>query len=221
MTRAGRGSLPGRPKRTSWEPCKAEGCDKTTQGGSLGFCHAHYVASRRGVFNCQTGQRLRPVLRVMSYGMGARCSVEGCGCRPKANGLCHGHWQRQKKGMELGTPIQSRTGTAFVKCLVTNCEQRAVSRGMCQKHANHRQRGLISADGTKLREKLRGGRPRSKKYYQQYGYNLVWAPAGHPGAQKSGLIPEHRLMLERALGRYLESWEAFTANTQRGWAPPN
>lgn len=35
------------------------------------------------------------------------------------------------------------------------------------------------------------------------GYVLVQAPAGHPGARKGGVIYEHRLVVEAALGRYL------------------
>ena len=209
MTRAGRGSVPGRPKRTSWPQCKAEGCNKTIQGGSLGFCFAHYMASRRGAFNPETGERIRPVMRVSSYGDGARCAVEGCGRRPAGNGLCSGHWQRQKKGIPLEGPIRFRllTGT-FIKCLMPDCDFRAVSRGMCSRHAEQRKRGLIDSNGTKLRDRLPGGRPKLKtKWIGRDGYVAVQAPSNHPLARQDGSIMEHRLVVEQTLGRYLESWE--------------
>ncbi len=40
------------------------------------------------------------------------------------------------------------------------------------------------------------------------GYVKVWAPKGHPAAQgNGGYVAEHRLVMERALGRYLERHE--------------
>jgi hypothetical protein len=208
MTRAGKGSVPGRPKRTSWEQCKAEGCIRTTEGGSRGFCHTHYVASRRGALDQKTGQRVRPVLRVSSYGAGARCSVEGCCRRPRGNGLCFGHWQRQKNGQTLEGPIRPRALGPFVKCLMESCEKRAVSRGMCEGHAEKRRRGLIGSDGLKLRDPLPRGRQRTRaRWVDQVGYTIVWAPQEHPMARQDGSIAEHRLVMEQVLGRYLESWE--------------
>jgi hypothetical protein len=208
MTRAGRGSLSGRPKRESWEQCKAEGCEKTTEGGSLGFCFAHYVASRRGVIDPETGVRLRPVMRVSSYGPGARCLVDGCGRRPKGVGLCVAHWQRQQKGQPLEAPLRQRIVGPFVACVVLGCEQRATGRGMCLSHSEQRRRGLIDEQGNKLREKLRGGRPKTRdKWVGQQGYVLVQAPPSHPQSRQDGSILEHRLVMEHLLGRYLESWE--------------
>lgn len=34
------------------------------------------------------------------------------------------------------------------------------------------------------------------------GYVLEWAP-DHPWAQRSGYVPQHRLVMERAIGRHL------------------
>lgn len=36
---------------------------------------------------------------------------------------------------------------------------------------------------------------------------MVVAPAGHPRARYDGTILEHRLVMERELGRFLEEWE--------------
>lgn len=39
------------------------------------------------------------------------------------------------------------------------------------------------------------------------GYRMVKAPDGHPGADSKGYIREHRLVMEKKLGRYLEPHE--------------
>ena len=202
------GSKQGRPAKTEWAPCKADGCSKTTKGGSRGFCFAHYMASRRGVLDPETGARLRPVMRVHSYGEGALCAVEGCGRRPKGNNLCVAHWQRQKAGLDLGAPVLDRTPGPFVKCLMESCEKRATSKGMCQSHAGQRRQGLIDENGQKLRERQQWGRPRTRtRWVGKQGYACVPAPSGHPFARTDGSILEHRLVMEQALGRYLEPHE--------------
>lgn len=49
--------------------------------------------------------------------------------------------------------------------------------------------------GTSGREKATGG-----------GYRLVYAP-NHPNARADGTVAEHRLIMERLLGRFLERHE--------------
>lgn len=198
---------PGRPKRNGpWPKCKVEECTKTIQGGSRGFCHTHYVAARRGRYDMKTGAELRPSLRVTSYGDNARCRVDGCLSRPKGDGLCSAHWQRRKNGLPLSGPVRPRAGVEFVECMMEGCERRSASRGMCQRHAEQRNRGILSSEGVKLRDPLPGGRPRKERHVRD-GYVLIWAPKDHPSAQKSGLIYEHRLVMERNIGRHLEEWE--------------
>lgn len=43
------------------------------------------------------------------------------------------------------------------------------------------------------------------RYTNHYGYTLVWTP-DHPNAQK-GYVLEHRLVMEKKLGRLLERHE--------------
>lgn len=195
----------GRPKKEGpWPNCKAKECIKTTQGGSKGFCHTHYVAARRGRLSMESGIELRPMKRVGSYGSGARCLVEGCGNRPKGNNLCHGHWQQKKNGYPLEL-LHPRKKGPFVVCLMSGCGHRAISKGMCGSHSSQRRNGLIDEKGNKLRDPVTRYKPVVR--WRSGGYVLVRAPKDHPRAQKSGVIYEHRLVMEKMLGRYLEEWE--------------
>ena len=202
---------PGRPKSEGpWPQCKAEGCTMTTEGGSKGFCHRHYIYARRGIFNWETGIQLRPFKRVSSYGLEDVCSILGCGKKSRANGLCQPHWQRQQRGIPLDSPIRERAFGEFLKCLLPQCQNRASSRGMCQGHAVQRKNGILDAQGNVLREpySMGHGRPRkNEKWHSCDGYILVKAPEGHPHARQDGSILEHRLVMEGSLGRYLEEWE--------------
>ena len=198
---------PGRPKKIGpWPPCKFVGCEKTTENGAKGFCHTHYIYARRGIVDMETGQQLREFQRVASYGPGSLCSVEGCGRKARADGMCSAHWQRAKNGVSLATPIQQRASMPFVECLVAGCSSRANSRGMCPAHANRRQIGLIDDNGNWLRDPLPASRPRLERRIHD-GYVLIQAPAGHPHARVDGSILEHRWVMEQALGRFLEDTE--------------
>ena len=198
---------PGRPPQVEWPSCKIHQCSNTTKGGAHGFCHSHYVSARRGEFDLQTGKRLREPQRVASYGDGALCSVQGCGRRPKALGLCQAHWLAQTHGRELG-PLRKRSVKAAIPCMMYRCNERATSKDMCQRHAHLRDRGRISEHGEPLRDAYKGG----KKHYpgpirNGYGYILVVAPDGYTGRTKDGRVLEHRLVMEQQLGRLLEDWE--------------
>jgi hypothetical protein len=200
---------PGRPARDQWPNCKAQSCENSTKGGSFGFCRQHYMQCRNGVID-RDGKQLRELRRVSSYGPGATCTVVGCFNRPKAGGLCHGHWQRQQKGQDVSTVLALPRGQApsMVVCCVPGCDARASSHGMCHRHAQKRSRGLIDEAGSSLRDPLPGG----KKHVDgpvraPGGYLLVVGPAGYQGRTKDGRVLEHRLVVEQQIGRLLYEWE--------------
>jgi len=203
----------GRPKRTEWPECRFEGCTNTTKKGAKGFCFNHYMATRRGQIDVETGEELRPPKRVRSYGPGARCIVPECGSRPVGRGLCSAHWQRWKKGEDVGVKVpEADSGKSLAsypkaaECKVPGCERRPVNRWMCNKHAIQRQAGIIDEDGNKLREKKNRGRlPKGYRTYQR-GY-LKKMCKGHPNADKDGYVLEHRLVMEEHVGRYLTADE--------------
>jgi len=205
----------GRPRKESYPPCKVTGCDKTTRGSAKGFCSTHYMAFHRGRID-QDGNELRPMKRVRSYGPGARCLVEGCGRRPVGRDLCSLHYQQWENDRNTfdKIPVPDDRGyerSAYSydreRCLVPDCDERPVNRWMCSKHAQQREAGIIDEEGNELREFLpRGRRPKGWRQ-EKAGYILVEAPKGHPHARHDGTIYEHRLVMEKKLGRYLEPEE--------------
>lgn len=206
---------PGRPKRADWDRCKYAECENTTEGGAKGFCPTHYMALRRGRIT-ENGELLRPMMRVSSYGPGARCLVPGCGCRPCSRDLCSRHYQQWEDGIDLGVVIPDRAHTKITvsygttKCLVAGCDLRPVNRWMCNKHAAQREAGIIDKDGNKLRDVFPSGRKRERERWvgsTRDGYILRAAPKGHPYSRADGTILEHRLVMEQIVGRYLEEWE--------------
>lgn len=73
---------------------------------------------------------------------------------------------------------------------IFNCSESTVIRLL--KQYNIPKRGFISCHGQKKKDST--------------GYILVLKP-DHPYAQKRGYVPEHRLVMEKHLGRYLSSQE--------------
>lgn len=198
---------PGRPKtKFEWEQCKVEGCSNTTERGAKGMCTTHYMQTVRGM-RAEDGSLLRKAIRVASYGPGACCAVAGCSSRPIAQGLCSAHYQSAEKNGVLHQYKSFADYAVDAVCIVRDCTKRPVNRWMCSTHAQQRTAGIIDAEGNQLRAKKAWKRSRSEKWIGREGYVLVKAPEGHPRARVDGTILEHRLVVEKALGRYLEEWE--------------
>jgi len=147
----------GRPRRGNWPRCRTPECKNTTESGARGFCSTHYMAFRRGRLR-EDGTEVRPLMRVPSYGEGARCLIEGCDRRPKGRGLCTMHYQQWESGVDMGVEIpdrgheKSRSSYARTLCCVPGCVERPVNRWMCSKHAQQRMAGIIDGEGNQLRE---------------------------------------------------------------------
>jgi hypothetical protein len=68
----------------------------------------------------------------------------------------------------------------------------------------------VNTCSTKCAGKLRTGKNNSNWNGGRVitkGYVLVTVPPGYPNRDKRGYIPEHRLVMEKCLGRHLEPWE--------------
>lgn len=193
----------GRPPKQDWPKCKMQGCEGTTQNAGKGFCRTHYMQAYRGAL-AEDGSLLRAPHRVRSYGPGAHCAAEGCTTRPRSNDLCIKHYQQWKAGTLPDASIVRMVDAAVTRCEISDCNVRAASRGMCPIHARRFESGIIDEEGTKLRDpSLRPGRGWVGK---QRGYRKIMMK-DHPNADRYGYVLEHRLVVEKMLGRYLESHE--------------
>jgi hypothetical protein len=144
------------------------------------------------------------------------CKYRGCEKESTVRGFCHTHYVYFRRGVinELGVrlrdPLRVARYTEDSVCILANCPARPCSHGMCNKHALQREVGIIDAAGNRLRALLPSGRKRERGRWvgsTRDRYVLVVAPLGHPHARQDGSILEHRLVMEQALGRYLEEWE--------------
>jgi hypothetical protein len=133
------------------------------------------------------------------------CAVEGCerSRRNGGHGFCPTHYARWRKNGDPGEGSIRKWGTneghsGRRTCSIDGCEQTVQGHGYCKMHyARWRRHG----DPLKKR-----GREPKPLIYSGNGYLLAWAP-GHPAASRGHRVFEHRLVMERKLGRYLEPYE--------------
>ena len=65
------------------------------------------------------------------------CSVEGCTRKHYSRGYCNAHWQRDRNGLPLDTPIAYRSPAkqnAGKRCSVKGCWKWAYHQGQCAMH---------------------------------------------------------------------------------------
>lgn len=144
------------------------------------------------------------------------CRLEGCDHPANGSkGYCPTHYIYTRRGI-----IDSETAQWLRKpqrvgaypegavCKVQGCTNPPCNQWLCSKHSQQLQAGIIDENGVQLRELKGFSRPRTRdRWIGQEGYALVQAPEGHPHARADGSILEHRLVMEKQLGRYLEDWE--------------
>jgi hypothetical protein len=92
-------------------------------------------------------------------------------------------------------------------CRQPGCESLVRTRGWCNKHYQQFLAGILDEEGKQLRDFKPNGRRPLDFRKELAGYILVRAPEGHPGARHDGSIYEHRLVMEKHLGRFLEPEE--------------
>lgn len=144
------------------------------------------------------------------------CRYDGCTKEVAAKCFCRTHYVYLRRGIidEAGKRLRSPLRVARYQegqvCIVENCKGRPCSRGMCNKHMLQRQAGIVDDKGNQLRDLATSGRKREQDRWissTRDGYILVVAPPEHPNARHDGTILEHRLAMEKQLGRFLKDWE--------------
>jgi hypothetical protein len=89
-------------------------------------------------------------------------------------------------------------------CRQPECDSPVRSKGWCNKHYIQYREGIIDEDGNQIRELMQRGRRPLDWRKEVAGYILVRAPEDHPYARQDGSILEHRLVMERKVGEYLD-----------------
>lgn len=123
-----------------------------------------------------------------------KCSVVVCSKEAFAKGLCPGHYQRQRKGLDVNVELRTFEPGRHVKCTVEGCDLPHDSRGLCNAHYM-RQKLNIECGGPIRHPKHRRGEGSIKDGYRVFDVD-------------GKRIGEHRLVMERRLGRRLLSHES-------------
>lgn len=133
--------------------------------------------------------------------------MEICEAAHFARGFCQRHYAQLQRGIintsgELLRPLK-RTERRFADspvCSFPECNGPVRTCGWCNKHYLQFRSGIIDAGNNVLREK-KSNPGRGWKTYMR-GYVKVMCK-GHPDADRDGYVLEHRLVMEKVLGRRL------------------
>lgn len=88
----------------------------------------------------------------------------------------------------------------FLVCTVPDCGRPSLARELCQMHYwRWRERGDVGGPDKE--------RPGGSRFVAQNGYVKIHMP-DHPSSNGDGYILEHRLVMERILGRHLKPSES-------------
>jgi len=161
--------------------CSADDCDRLVY--ARGHCSRHYrQLLRHGEVRPDAVPRL--------------CAVDGCGRRAASRGWCSAHYLRWTRTGDAQADVPlGRSGRR--SCKVPGCVRSAVRAGLCAAHAARvRATGDVRADDPVT--------PVAGTGFLHHGYR--WVPVPPEDRWLSGgesPLPEHRLVLARALGRPL------------------
>ncbi len=186
----------------STQACSIDGCTKPVKARQL--CNRHY----REDLNA-----------------GTKCSVDGCDKPAYVRGYCSAHYMRVLKTGDPGDAAPLRKPTR--PCKVDGCDKTAKTKAdLCPKHAARKRiygdvNGLFTTHRSCV---VCGGQAtpahRSSEYcrehYTEYVLDLVATGQIKGEPDSAGYVyhsifkrryAEHRVVMERMLGRSLESWE--------------
>ncbi len=111
------------------------------------------------------------------------CTIDACGKPCVGGGMCRAHYSRWHK---YGDPRKMKKAYRVPSaCSVSGCPLTPIAKGLCQNHY-----ALMKRHGEPVRKKIFTG------IYIKDGYRYVMVGARH-------YEPEHRLVMERFLGRKL------------------
>lgn len=165
--------------------CGIEDCGEPIK--AQGMCSVHYQRMLSRGDTGLAGRERRPRQK--------RCEVPGCRKPHVALGWCESHYDSHRKyGDHL--EVDRRKRLEWLPCVVKGCDRDSTTRGlhrrpgaaagMCVLHA----RRLREYGSTDLPERV------SRGYINAGGYRMMSVPG-------RGVVQEHRLVMERMIGRRL------------------
>lgn len=129
------------------------------------------------------------------------CSVQSCDREPKCKGMCELHYRRSRSGLPLDSPImRPRNILGVEKCTIPECVDLVYNTKtmLCAMHfGRFRDWGHTGPKG-----QIRGKKGKGKGWLNADGYRFITTPGNKRGRA------EHRVVMEKVLGRRLESWES-------------
>jgi len=128
------------------------------------------------------------------------CVAEQCTEQKYAYNLCKKHNQRRYKTGRIDLGPRVAWNKSIIKiCVMDNCENKHVSRGFCSKHYRAFNAWLDKDRRIEMRSQ-------QKPVNDKEGYVLLYMP-DHPNCAVTGGYAEHRLIMEKMIGRYLVKGE--------------
>jgi hypothetical protein len=128
-----------------------------------------------------------------------KCSFDPCDNTPETRGYCARHYSRLRRSGEL-KPLPRGVPEKTLECTFEGCDRRRKSRGLCKAHDAQRARGTELFPIGQRPTPSRSARMRGETYH---GYLLVMAPPDSFSRRADGRVLEHRLVMEKRLGRAL------------------
>lgn len=157
--------------------CSYPGCDRPHD--AKGYCQMHYLRNLRGQDMDAPPRRKTAVGRKRKP-----CSIDGCDRDAHAKGFCARHYQAVNKGHKPRLISPGRKSVNWL-CDVMGCANKRSAGTSCALHCND-----AAAKGFRRR-------------VTTHGYIAVYVGPQYTSASAQGYIMEHRLVMERRIGRSL------------------
>jgi hypothetical protein len=202
--------------------CKVKECNRPVIG--RGFCTKHYQQYQYGhrnqdgvlrdnVQERNAGPRSIETSERLARGFRAgACKLCDSPMFHGGTGFCSMHYAQYRRGqIDLDGVILRKAFrvSSYVNssCKVEGCEERPSGIGFCKYHYNQHRSGILDQSGHRLREPQHLGRRSTRTVWEGgRGYKKERAP-NHPNADCYGFVLQHRLVMEKYLGRFLDEQE--------------